>query len=338
MRAVVQQRYGSIDDLRVVEVPSPRVGPDEVLVRVRATSVHPDIWHAVTGLPYISRLLTGGLRRPRNPIPGTDLAGVVEVAGPDQTRFQPGDAVFGEVVTNNQWVNSGTFAEYVSVKADRLEPKPVGLSFEQAAAVPTPALIALANLQAAGPVQPGDRVLINGAGGGVGLFAVQLAKAFGGHVTGVDSAGKLEFLRSLGADEVIDYAQQDFTHGSARYDLIFDVPGNHSFAECRRALSPDGKYVLIGHDHFGTDGHRFTGSLGTMIPLMVRTPFTKELADLDFSRDTHELMSVLVELLAAGRVRPVIDRTYPLEQVPEALHYLLQGTATGRIVITVAAE
>ncbi len=247
MKAIVQERYGSPDVLELREIELPTLGDDEVLVRVRATSVHPDVWHALRGIPYVLRVMGSGSRRPKNPVPGTDLAGFVESVGRDVTRFQPGDEVFGQSVGANLWGNGGTFAEYAAVPATKLEPKPADLTFEQAAAVLTSGQIAVQGIRDEGWVQPGQKVLINGAGGGVGTTAVQLAKACGADVTAVDSLTKLDMLRSIGADRVIDYTQEDFTRSGERYDLVLDIAGNHPWSDLKRSLTPEGTYVLIGH-------------------------------------------------------------------------------------------
>src|SRR5687768_8027311 len=258
MKAIVQQEYGSPDEvLELQDIDKPAVKDDEVLVRVHAASVHPDVWHVVRGVPYVLRIMGAGLIKPKNRVPGTDVAGHVESVGRNVKQFQPGSEVFGESVKGHQWHNGGAFAEYVSVPEDALALKPANVTFEQAAAVPTSGFIAIQGIRDQGHVQAGHRVLINGAGGGVGTFAVQLAKAFGADVTGVDSSGKLDMVRSIGADQVIDYMQEDFTQSGKRYDLILDVPGNHSFSALRRALTPKGTYVLIGHDRFGDSGRRW---------------------------------------------------------------------------------
>lgn len=253
MKAIVQERYGSPDVLELREIDEPAVKDDEVLVRVRATSLHPDVWHVLHGRPYVLRIMGAGLRRPKNPVPGTDLAGRVEAVGTAATRFRPGDEVFGESAKGHQWHNAGAYAEYAAVPEDVLEPKPANLTFEQAAAVPTSGSIAYQGVRLQGRVQAGQRVLINGAGGGVGSFAVQLAKAFGAEVTGVDRGRKLDVIRSIGADHVIDHTREDFTRTGERYDVIVDIPGNRTIADCRRALTPKGAYVLIGHEGFGRD-------------------------------------------------------------------------------------
>ncbi len=336
MKAIVQDKYGSLDVLELREIDKPVVKDDEVLVRVHAASVHPDVWHVVRGLPYVLRIMGAGLLKPKNSVPGTDVAGHVESVGKNVTQFQPGDEVFGESVRGHQWHNGGAYAEYVSVPEDALALKPDNITFEQAAAVPTSGFIALQNLPNEGRLQPGQSVLINGAGGGVGAFAVQLAKAYGANVTGVDSTRKLDMVRSLGADRVIDYTQEDFTQSGVRYDLILDIPGNHPFSDCRRALTPEGTYVLIGHDHYGDAGGRWLGSLPYFIKLVVLSPFVSQLPDLSFSMPSKkDSMAVLKEFIEAGKITPVIDRTYPLSEVPEAIRYLEEGHAQGKVVITV---
>lgn len=336
MKAVVQDRYGSpAEVLRLREIDDPVVGNDEVLVRVHAASVHPDVWHVVRGLPYVLRAMGAGLRRPKSDIPGTDMAGHVASVGKDVERFQSGDQVFGETVRGYQWHNGGAYAEYVSVPEDSLALKPTNVTFEQAATVPTAGLIALQNLPNEMLERSGQRVLINGAGGGVGSIALQFAKAQGAIVTGVDGTMKLDLVRSLGADHMIDYTQEDFTRGGERYDLIFDIPGNHSFSECRQALTPAGTYVFIGHDRYGQVGGRWLGSLPHFFRLVARSPFTSQLPNLDFSTpDKKESMAVLEDLLATGRITPVIDRIFPLSEVAEAIRYLAEGSARGRIVVT----
>jgi NADPH:quinone reductase-like Zn-dependent oxidoreductase len=337
MKAIVQDRYGPPDALAFREIDVPEIRDDEVLVRVRATSVHPDVWHMVRGLPYVLRLMGGGLRRPKRPVPGTDVAGQVAAVGRQVDRFQPGDEVFGETVRGYTWTNGGAFAEYVAAEPEALALKPATVTFEQAAAVPSSGLIALHNLRGWARPQPGQRVLVNGAGGGVGVFAVQLARAYGAHVTGVDHPDKLELVRSVGADRVIDYTKEDFTRGGGRYDLIFDIPGNRPYAECRRALTPQGRYVLIGHDLFGGRGRRVLGrGLPAFARLMPISLFTNHLPKPNFSLPPkQESMAELKELLGTGKLAPVIDRTYPLRQVPEAIRYLETGQVRGKIVITV---
>ena len=335
MKAIVQDTYGSPDVLELREIEKPVVREDEVLVRVRAASVHPDVWHVLTGLPYVLRIMGAGLRKPKNPVPGTDVAGLVESVGKSVTRFRLGDEVFGETIRGRQWTNGGAYAEYATAPEDALALKPANVTFEQAAAVPTSGLIALAALRDDGKIQPGERVLVNGAGGGVGAAAVQLARALGADVTGVDSTNKLDMVRSIGADRVIDYTQEDFTRGGERYDLIIDIPGNHSLSDCRRALTPEGTYVLVGHDNYGHGMHRWVGSLPRMFKLVAMSPFVSQLPEVRFSApDKKESMAVLKELLESGKLTPYIDRTYALSEVPEAIRYLQGGHAKGKVVIT----
>ena len=339
MKAIVQENYGSpLDVLNLKDIDKPVLKDDEVRVRVRAASVHPDVWHVVRGLPYVLRTMGAGLLRPKNRVPGTDVAGRVEVVGKDVTRFQPGDEVFGETIKGYQWTNGGAYAEYVSVPQDALALKPANVTFEQAAAVPTSGLIALQILPNEGRLQPGQSVLVNGAGGGVGALAVQIAKAYGAEVAGVDNPEKLEMVRSLGADHVIDYTKEDFTQGDERYDLIFDIPGNHPFSDCRRVLTPEGRYVLIGHDRFGQGAGRWLGSVPRVLKLVALSPFVSQLPTPNFSTFSmpgkKNQMAILQGLLEAGKLIPVVDRTYPLREVPEAIRYLAEGDAQGKVVIT----
>ncbi len=335
MKAIVQDRYGSADTLQLREVEEPVVGDDSVLVRVRAASVHADVWHAMRGQPYVLRILGSGLRTPRNRIPGTDLAGQVQAVGTKVTRFRAGDQVFGQSFVGNLWRHGGALAECAAVPASRLELKPARLTFEQAAAVPTSGTLAVQGVRDEGRVQPGQRVLINGAGGAVGTFAVQLAAASGAQVTGVDAPDKLDMLWSIGADRVIDYTQEDFTRGDERYDLILDLAGARPWSECKRALTPDGTYVLSGYDQFGSSGHRWFGSLGRFAKLIVVSPFERNLHPFRGAKDPGDRLVVLKDLLEAGTLTPVIDRTYPLGEVPEAIRYLETGRAQGKVVITV---
>lgn len=336
MKAIVQERYGSPDALTLQEIAPPTVGDDEVEIRVRAASVHPDVWHVIRGVPYVLRLMGSGVRRPRQRVPGTDVAGHVESVGRNVTRFRPGDAVYGETVQGYQWTHGGAYAEFVSAPEAGLASKPDGTSFEQAAAVPTSGLIALHALRREGAVRPGQRVLINGAGGGVGTFAVQLAKAFGAHVTAVDHGHKLARIQALGADRVIDFTREDFTRGDERFDVVLDVPGNHPFAAIRRVLAPEGRYVLIGHDAFGADGRLVLGSLPRFLGLMARSPFVPQLPKPNFSLPPkREAMALLTDLLENGTITPAVDRTFPLREVPAAIRYLQEGRACGKVVITV---
>lgn len=336
MKAIVQSKYGSPDMLEVREIEKPSIADDEVLVRVRAASMHADVWHVVSGRPFVLRLMGAGLFKPKNPVPGTDVAGTIESVGSAVTRFQSGDDVFGEIVRGHQWKNGGALAEYAAVPAAALALKPANVSFEEAAAVPTSALIALKNIRSEGGIEPGDRVLVNGAAGGVGLFALQIARAFGAHVTAVDGKAKLETMQAAGADEVIDYKQQDFTTGDERYDLIIDIPGNRSFSDLKRVLAEDGRYILIGHDHYGDTGHRWVGpTLPRIAKLQLTAPFGRRKKTDKVAEDPSDPMEALREMLEFGSLQPVIDRTFPLEQTPEALRYMKSGLARGKIVITV---
>jgi NADPH:quinone reductase-like Zn-dependent oxidoreductase len=335
MRAIVVERYGSFENFEVREVERPAVGEEEVLVRVRAASVHPDIWLLATGRPYFLRLLGAGLMRPKYRIPGTDMAGIVEVVGGGVTRFQPGDEVFGETTVAREWSTGGAYADCVSVRQDQLALKPANVTFEQAASVPTSGFITLSNLRE-GSRLSGRRVLINGAGGGVGGLALQIAKAYGAHVTAVDSPGKAGLLRSLGADRVVDHTREDFTQGSDRYDLIFDIPGNHPFSRCRRVLEPDGRYVLIGHERFGKGGGAVFGILPYFFLLVLRSRFERQLRGPREATPTRsESIALLRDLLAAGKLTPVIDSTYPLGQVREALRHLIEDELQGKVILTV---
>lgn len=340
MRAVVQSGYGDPSAvLQVREVAAPVAAADEVLVRMRAASVHPDVWHVVTGLPRILRLMGSGLRGPEQPIPGTDMAGQVESVGSAVTRFRPGDEVFGETILGMQWCNGGAFAEYVAVPEESLALKPANVTFEQAATVPTAGLIALQNLPDLKRWAPVPRVLVIGAGGGVGAIAIQLARAAGAHVTAVDHARKLDLLVRLGADRVVDYTTYRITRNGLhregdRFDLIFDVVGNHPFPAYDRVLTADGTYVLIGHDHFGTRGRRWLGSIPRMFSLMARSTVEPRLPRPTSERpDRRSSMDLLRDRLEDGVLTPIVDRTFPLDQVPEALALLASGQALGRIVI-----
>ncbi len=335
MKAIVQEKYGSFDDLELRQVEEPVVGDDEVLVRVRAASMHPDVWHLVSGRPYILRLMGAGFSRPKNPTPGTDMAGVVDSVGAKVTRFRQGDQVFGETVDAYTWSNGGAYCEYVSVPQGLLALKPHNITFEQAASVPTSGFIVLQNLRE-GCQLKGQKVLVNGAGGGVGSLALQIAKAYGAQVTAVDSTGKLDMLRSLGADQVIDYTRQDFTQGDIRYDLIFDVPGNHPFSACKRVLKPDGRYVLIGHEHFGGSGKRVFGIVPYFLSLMLKARFVKQLQGPRGIPlpSRPETMAVLRTFLEAGKITPIIDSCYPLDEIHEAFRHMIGDELRGKVIIT----
>jgi NADPH:quinone reductase-like Zn-dependent oxidoreductase len=325
MKAIVQDRYGGPDVLEFSDIDQPVPKDNEVLVQVQAAGLHRGDWHVMTGLPYLIRLVVPdlGLRKPKVPVRGMDLAGRVEAVGPNVTRFQPGDEVFG-------WAD-GAFAEYAAALEDQLAPKPANLSFEQATAVPTSGFAALQGLRDSGEVQPGQQVLIIGAAGAVGLFAVQLAKTFGAQVTGVASTTQLELVRSVGADEVIDYTRDDVTEGTRRWDLILDTAGHRSLSQLRRALAPKGTLVIVGSEGRGRWLGGFDRSLRA--PLLARLvgQRLRMLASKPGQRD----LQTLRELLEAGKLTPVIDRTYPLGDVPEAMRQMVEGHTRGKLVITV---
>lgn len=334
MQAIVHERYGEpTEALRLAAVDRPTAGPGEALVRVRAASVHPDVWHVVTGHPYFLRLMGAGVRRPRVRVPGSDLAGVVEAVGPGVADFEPGDRVFGEVISGHQWKSGGAYAEYASVRTSALARIPDGISFEQAAATPSSGFLAVQAVDEEGGVTAGKTVLVNGAGGGVGSFAVQLARARGATVTSVDAGPKLDTLRAIGANEVIDYTIEDFTRHENRYDVIIDIPGNRSLAEIRRALTADGRYVFIGHDRFGGVGSRLFGSAILRFLRMAATgPFVSQRMT-GTQTKVEDKLALLAQHLADGSLRPVVDRSFPLAEVPAALEYLATGEPIGKVVI-----
>jgi NADPH:quinone reductase-like Zn-dependent oxidoreductase len=323
MQAITYHRYGPPDVLRLEEVADPVVGDDQVLVRVHAAAANPRDWHLMRGLPYVVRPQFG-LRRPRTTRLGGDVAGRVEAVGRAVTRLRPGDEVFADVTT-------GGFAERIAIPSDVVEGKPANLSFEQAAAVPLAALTALQGLRDHGRVQAGQRVLIIGASGGVGTFAVQLAKWLGAEVTGVCSTRNLDLVRSLGADEVVDYTREDFAGNGRRYDVVFQLAGTRSPSDCRRALTPRGTLTLSSGD---SDG-RWIGPIDRMVKAVVLSPFVPQRLGSFLARPSREDLALLRELIEAGTVTPVIDRTYPLREVPEAIRYLETGRARGKVVITV---
>jgi len=323
MKAIVQDTYGSTDVLELRDIDKPEIADDEVLVRVHAAGVDRGVWHTMTGLPYPIRLAGYGLRAPRTPVPGMDVAGVVEAVGNDVTRFQPGDEVFG--------IAKGAFAEYARAPESKLAPKPANLTFEQAAVVAISGLPALQALRDHGKVRAGQKVLIIGASGGVGTYAVQLAKAFGAEVTAVCSTTKVDMVRSLGADHVIDYTRDDFADGVSRYDVILDIGGNSSLSRLRRALTPRGTLVIVGGEKDG----RWLGGTDRQIRALMLSPFLGQKLGTFISKENHEDMLVLKKLIEAGKVTPVIDRTYPLSEAPQAIRYLEQGHARGKVVITV---
>ncbi|MEU4495651.1 NAD(P)-dependent alcohol dehydrogenase [Streptomyces sp. NPDC023998] len=324
MKAIVQDRYGSPDVLELREVDKPAVADHEVLVRVHAAAVNARDWHLVRGDPYLARLVLG-VRRPKTKIRGTDFAGRVEAVGKDVTRFRPGDEVFGEA--------DGAFAEYVSASDDVLEPKPANLTFEQAAVVPLAGNTALMGLRDLARVQPGQKVLVNGASGGVGTFAVQIAKSFGAEVTGVCSTRNMDLVRSIGADHVIDYTREDFTRSGRQYDVVLDLVGNRSLTECRRALTPAGTLVLSGG---GTsEGGSLVGPMGLILRGQALSRFVRHRLLVLTATPNKENLAALRELAESGEVAPVIDRTFPLSEVPEAIAYLEVEHARAKVVITV---
>ena len=325
MKAVVQDRYGPAEVLQVREVEQPKPHDDEVLVRVHAAGVDPGVWHLMTGLPYMIRL-GYGLRKPRTPIRGLDFAGVVIEVGKKVTRFKPGDEVFGS--------SMGSFAEYARAKEKKLAPKPRNLTFEDAAAIPVSGAAALRGLRDAGKLVAGDEVLIIGAAGGVGSFAVQIAKAMGVEVTGVASTTKIDLVRKLGADRVIDYTQEDFLASGKRYDLILDTGGNRPLPHLRRALTEKGTLVLVG----GEGGGRWTGGFGRNIRAMLVSPFVSQDLRSLISTERAEDLIFLKDLIEAGKLAPVIDRTYPLSEARTAVRRLEEQRGRGKIVLTVGGE
>jgi NADPH:quinone reductase-like Zn-dependent oxidoreductase len=319
MKAIVQYAYGSPDVLELKEIDKPPVGDDEVLVRVRAASVNPVDWHTMQGKPFVVRLAGYGLRKPKNAFLGTDVAGLVEAVGKNVTKVRPGDEVFG-------WCQ-GAYAEYARGAEDHFVPKPANLTFEQAAAVPVAATTALQGLRDIGQLQAGQTVVLIGASGGVGTFAVQIAKALGAEVTGVCSTRNLEMVRSLGADHIVDYTREDFSRGGQRYDLIFQLAGTSSPLECRRALTPKGTLVLCSGDG------RFTG-IDRLLTAAVFSPFVSQrLLSWVATLKNADLLT-LSGLIGTGKVTPVIDRTYPLAETAAALRYAEEGHTRGKVVIT----
>jgi NADPH:quinone reductase-like Zn-dependent oxidoreductase len=320
MKAIVYTKYGPPEVLQLKEVARPTPKNDEVLIKVQAVSVNRSDWEGLRGKPLYARL--GGLLRPRQQRLGSDIAGRVELAGRNVRRFQPGDEVFGDILPR-----LGGFAEYVCARESALALKPASMTFEEAAAIPQAAVIALQGIRDKGQVQPGQEVLINGAGGGAGTFAVQLAKLYGAEVTGVDNTGKLDFMRSLGADHVIDHTREDFTKNGKQYDLIFDVVAHRSVFAYKRALRPNGSYYLAG------------GSVATMLQILLVGPWIRRTTGKKIRilavRPNTEDVDFMKDLIEAGKVTPVIDKTYPLSEVSEAIGYVGEGQAQGKVVITV---
>jgi NADPH:quinone reductase-like Zn-dependent oxidoreductase len=321
MQAVRYEQYGSADVVHVAPTARPVPGPGEVLLRVHAAGLDRGVWHTMTGTPYAGRLAFG-LRRPKNPVLGLDVAGTVVDLGPGVTRFAEGDEVYG--------FGQGTFAQYAVAREAKLSRKPVNTTFEQAAAVPVSAATALQALDA-GRAQAGQAVLVIGASGGVGTYAVQLAKAFGAQVTGVCSTTKMDLVRSLGADHVIDYTSEDFADGTRRYDLIIDIAGNPAIRRLRRALYPTGTVVIVG----GEEGGSWTGSMDRQLRAMTLSLFVRQRLTMFVAKQRGIDLDCLTALIESGAVTPSVDRTYPLERAPEAIRHLAAGHARGKVVITV---
>ena len=326
MQAIVQDEYGEADEvLRLEEIDKPEIGDDEVLVRVHAAGVDRGAWHLMTGLPYPVRIAGYGLRVPKNGVRGLDLAGCVEALGKDVTTLEPGDEVFG--------IGDGSFAEYARAREDKLAPKPESLSFEQAAAVPVSALTALQGLRDHGRVERGQKVLVIGASGGVGTFAVQIAKAFGAEVTGVCGTTKVDLVRSIGADHVFDYTRDDIADGGQLY-VILDTGGNRSLSALRRALTPRGTLVIVGAE----TGGRWHGGTDRQLWALMLSPFVGQKSGTFIASENNEDLMALTELIESGQVTPAIDRTYPLSEAPAAIRYMAEGRARGKVVITSRAR
>jgi NADPH:quinone reductase-like Zn-dependent oxidoreductase len=326
MKAIVQDRYGTPDVLEFRDIDEPVVGEDDVLVRVHAAGVGPDVWHIMAGKPYLARLMLG-LRGPKVRVRGWDVAGTVEAVGANVTRFRPGAEVMGVS-------EAGSFAELAATPQDKLVPKPAGLTFEQAAATPVSGCTAYQAVHDVGKVLPGQKVLVIGAAGGVGSLAVQIAKALGADVTGVCSTSKVDLVRSIGADDVIDYTREDFTDGSRRWDVILDTAGRRSLSTLRRALDSKGALVIVG----GDGGGRWTGGFfrGVLRAPLLSMFVGQRLHGLTVKEDQQTLQAI-AELVEAGDVTPVIDRTFPLTEAPDAIRYLEQGHPAGKVVVTVTA-
>lgn len=322
MQAIVQDAYGSAEVLRLATITRPEVTDNDVLLRVHAAGLDRGTWHLMSGKPYLLRL-GFGLRRPKNPVPGRDVAGTVVAVGSAVTRFSVGDEVFG--------VAPGSFAEYAVAREDKLARKPVNLSFEQAAVVPISGGTALQALRDMGRVEAGQKVLVIGASGGVGSYAVQLAKAFGAEVTGVCSTAKLDLVRSLGADHVIDYTQADFADGGHQYDLILDIGGNPKLSRLRRALTPRGTAVITG----GEEGGNFSGGMNRQFRALALSPFVRQRLTMFVAKERASDLELLTPLIEAGKVTPSIDRSYPLAEAPEAMRHLDAGKARGKLAITI---
>jgi NADPH:quinone reductase-like Zn-dependent oxidoreductase len=327
MKAIVQDEYGADPEhvLRLDDIPRPTAGDDRVVVRVHAASVDRGTWHVMTGLPYPIRLAGFGLRAPKAANPGRSVAGTIELVGGDVTGLRPGDEVFGTC--------DGAFAEYARAEPSRLAAKPANLTFEQAAAVPVSALTALQAVRDHGRVEAGQRVLVMGASGGVGTFAVQIAKAFGAEVTGVSSGAKADLVRALGADHVVDYERDDVADADARYDVILDTGGNRRLSHLRGALAPRGRLVIVG----GENGGRWLGGSDRQLRALLLSPLVRQKLGTFIASENAADLDVLRELIESGKVAPAIDRTYPLSEVAAAIRHVAEGRARGKVVISVRA-
>jgi NADPH:quinone reductase-like Zn-dependent oxidoreductase len=323
MKAIVQDRYGSADVLELRDIDPPVIADDEVLLEVRAAGVDPGVWHLMTGLPYLVRVMGYGLVRPKYPVRGRDVAGRVEAVGAKVTRFQPGDEVFGTC--------EGSFAEYAAAKEDKLALKPSNLSFEEAAVIPISGMTALQALRDKARVKPGTTVLIIGAGGGVGTFAVQLAKAFGAEVTGVCSTTKAALVESIGADHIIDYTLEDFADRGVQYDVIIDNAGNRPLSQLRRALAADGTLVIVG----GEEGGAWVGPADRIVPVAILSPFVRQRLLPLMAAERQDDLRLLAEMAESGKFTPAVDRRYPLVEAPDAVRYVGEGHARGKVVVTI---
>jgi NADPH:quinone reductase-like Zn-dependent oxidoreductase len=321
--AILQDRYGEADLLRFAEAAKPKIAANELLLRVHGAGLDRGTWHMMEGRPYLLRVIGFGMRKPKNQVPGIDVAGTVAAVGSAVTRFAVGDEVYG--------IARGSFATFAAAREDKLARKPVNLSFEQAAVVPISGIVALQALTDVGRVQAGQHVLITGASGGVGTYAVQLAKSLGAEVTGTCRTSKLDLLRSLGADHVIDYTRADFAAGPARYDLILDIGGNPSLSRLRRALTPTGTAVIIG----GEEGGKWTGGFGRQLRAAAISPFIAARLVMFAAKERGSDLERLTDLIEAGKLTPTLDKTFSLSRVPEAMHYLEAGKARGKVAITI---
>ncbi|MGK0156227.1 MAG: NADPH:quinone reductase-like Zn-dependent oxidoreductase [Neolewinella sp.] len=322
MKAIVQDRYGDADTLQLREINKPKIGADQVLVRVAAAGLDRGVWHLMTGKPYLIRIIGFGFKGPKNPVLGMDVAGRVEAVGENVSQFQVGDEVFG--------ICNSSFADYACVEQKKLAKKPASLSFAQAAAVPISAGTALQGIRDKGNVTAGQKVLILGAGGGVGTYAVQIAKALGAEVTGVEGPTKLDMVRAIGADHVINYQREDFSRLGKRYDVILDIAGNRKLRDLRRALAPKGTLVITG----GEQGDRWIGGVDRQLRALALSPFVSQKLCTFIASEGNEHLQTLTELIEAGKLTPTIDSTYPLHQAADAMRHLVHGHPKGKIVIT----